>query len=327
MIAASTHPNFRTTPDLSFDLALSATRDRLSRGMERPNGPGNADYRRRSRSRRRSRRPVSPPTSDGSTVRLGGRAAAGSGPRGAPNQLTAVSAVLGARRRAGVRRHRPRCRHRRAAAPPRRLRPRFRGRPAVPNHGSGWSPANGSTTSSTPAPAARPRRGRGVPVPPGSRCARVVAALFCVLSSVWFFAQPLAEKLLPGSGGARPRPGARSRVSGAKVPYDVGVMYLSSLPRLGALPRLVHRCSSLSPGPFASRSRASTASSRRRREPVAPPAWRDGRPSPRVATPRRTRAARESTRDARASSPPGRSSCCCGALPLLGARPAPVRPR
>ncbi|WP_159600615.1 CDP-alcohol phosphatidyltransferase family protein [Agromyces humi] len=50
------------------------------------------------------------------------------------------------------------------------------------------------------------------------------AAAFALLSSVWFFAQTLAEKLTPG--GEVPRADAPVWLSFAKLPYDVGVTYL-----------------------------------------------------------------------------------------------------
>lgn len=47
---------------------------------------------------------------------------------------------------------------------------------------------------------------------------------FSLLSSAWFFAQTLAEKLLPAASD--PMPDAPAWVSFAKLPYDVGVLYL-----------------------------------------------------------------------------------------------------
>ena len=53
-----------------------------------------------------------------------------------------------------------------------------------------------------------------------------VAVAFALLSSVWFFAQTLAEKLLPFEPPVRTAP---LWVSFAKLPWDVGVLYLSVL--------------------------------------------------------------------------------------------------
>ena len=47
---------------------------------------------------------------------------------------------------------------------------------------------------------------------------------FSLLSSAWFFAQTLAEKLSPEASDAMPE--APAWVSFAKLPYDVGVLYL-----------------------------------------------------------------------------------------------------
>ena len=53
----------------------------------------------------------------------------------------------------------------------------------------------------------------------------VVALGFSVLTSAWFFAQTLADKLLP-RGAAAPGALAPAWVSFVKVPYDVGFLYL-----------------------------------------------------------------------------------------------------
>ena len=51
-----------------------------------------------------------------------------------------------------------------------------------------------------------------------------IAVAFSLLSSAWFFAQILAEKLSPEASDARPD--APVWVSFAKLPYDVGMLYL-----------------------------------------------------------------------------------------------------
>ena len=52
------------------------------------------------------------------------------------------------------------------------------------------------------------------------------ALAFALLSSVWFFAQTLAEKLA-ASGAPEPEtPEAPAWVSFVEAPYDVGVVYL-----------------------------------------------------------------------------------------------------
>lgn len=51
-----------------------------------------------------------------------------------------------------------------------------------------------------------------------------VPLMFVILSSVWFFAQTLAEKLSPDNG--RVTQDAPAWVSFAKLPYDVGLLYL-----------------------------------------------------------------------------------------------------
>lgn len=51
-----------------------------------------------------------------------------------------------------------------------------------------------------------------------------VALAFALLSSVWFFAQTLADKLSPAGP---PASAAATWVSFAKLPYDVGVLYIA----------------------------------------------------------------------------------------------------
>jgi len=51
-----------------------------------------------------------------------------------------------------------------------------------------------------------------------------LALAFALLSSVWFFAQTLADKLSPESP---PAADASAWVSFAKLPYDVGVLYIA----------------------------------------------------------------------------------------------------
>jgi phosphatidylglycerophosphate synthase len=51
-----------------------------------------------------------------------------------------------------------------------------------------------------------------------------VAFAFCILSSTWFFAQTLAEKLSPDGPHDADAP---AWVSFAKLPYDVGLLYLA----------------------------------------------------------------------------------------------------
>ncbi len=64
------------------------------------------------------------------------------------------------------------------------------------------------------------------------------ACLYVVITSVWFFAQTLAEKLTPPAtaakpGASEPEPApagaAPAWVSWAKTPYDVGTLYLAVL--------------------------------------------------------------------------------------------------
>ncbi|WP_173923443.1 CDP-alcohol phosphatidyltransferase family protein [Agromyces sp. Marseille-P2726] len=58
----------------------------------------------------------------------------------------------------------------------------------------------------------------------GSLALAGIGVAFSVLASAWFFAQTLAEKLAPGaSDGSTDAP---VWVSFAKLPYDVGVLYL-----------------------------------------------------------------------------------------------------
>jgi phosphatidylglycerophosphate synthase len=51
-----------------------------------------------------------------------------------------------------------------------------------------------------------------------------IGVAFSLLASAWFFAQTLAEKLAPEAPDTRPE--APTWVSFAKLPYDVGVLYL-----------------------------------------------------------------------------------------------------
>lgn len=58
----------------------------------------------------------------------------------------------------------------------------------------------------------------------GSLALASIAIAFSLLASAWFFAQTLAEKLAPEASDSMPD--APAWVSFAKLPYDVGVLYL-----------------------------------------------------------------------------------------------------